>query len=453
MANPHPGKRQRTEEPVVATFNATKIEIWEALTRLDASFTQQLLFRLAMSQPRVASEIWESYQSELQKQRRQILDFGIHADEVEATLNEQYGNVGGSKQFELANGVISQILKSITAIQEEATKPNASFGTRKSGMETLRHIGEIICTSNGVIPHEVIKNFQHDPALEDAMLAIITSMSLDERRTMAKHRDGESDFREKMQDLVADGNGSCVFAGMGDVLSALCTGGFTDSNGQDDRGNDIQSLENQSQRRISQQQNDYYANLQARFTGIAAMNQFTASHNLQSQSLPHGEQLPSVQKVSASQQQQQQQHQQQQHQQQQHQQQQQQQHQQQQQQHQQQHQQQQQQRQQYAPASHTPQTSLASTSPTYANPSTYQQHASPHAAHAYYSAPPYQPALGNLATRQYSATPPPYQMDPRYAGVKYPPTAVQSQLASQAYSADQYWASKQSYQPPSGQQQ
>jgi hypothetical protein len=396
MANPQPGKRQRTEEPT--NFNATKIEIWEALTKLDASFTQQLLFRLAMSQPRVASEIWESYQSELQKERTLVLDFGIHAEEVETALNEKYGNLGGSKQFELADDVIDQILRSINAIQEEATKANASFGTRKSGLETLRNIGEAICTSNGVIPQEVIKSFQHDPALEDAMLAIVGCMTIEQRSAMAKARDGSSEFREKMRDLVADGDGLCIFGRVGDVLSVLEGAHAASNNGQGERRDTVVTT-----REPQPHVRDYYSNLQAGFVsngaGIAAMNQFTASHNVQLNSAPHGSNLPAVKNMPAAQH--------------------------------------------YAPQAATP--------ASYGN-STYQpQHVSPrpnpYPAAAYYSAPPYQPALGNLATRQYSATPP-YQVDPRYTNPKYPPTAAP--LASQAY-PDQYWTNKPSYQPP-GQQ-
>jgi hypothetical protein len=391
MANPYPGKRQRTEEPT--NFNATKIEIWEALTRLDASFTQQLLFRIAMSQPRVASEIWESYQSELEKQRTEVLDFGIHAEEVDNALNANYDSLSGSKQFELADDVIDQILRSIAAIQKEATKANTSFGTRKSGLEVLRNIGEIICTSNGVIPREVIKSFQHDSALEDAMLAIVECMSAEQRSAMVKAGDGSSDFREKMRNLVADGDGLCIFSKVGDVLRALEEAHAASTSGR--RDTVVTTREPQPHVR------DYYANVQASFVstgaGIAAMNQFTASHNVQPNSLPHRTNLPTVKNMP--------------------------------------------------PAKHYVQQ--ASTPASYAN-STYQsQHASPrpnpYPEAAYYSGPPYQPALGNLATQQYSTTSPPYQGDPRYANQKYPPTAAP--LASQAY-PDQYWTNKPSYQPP-----
>ncbi|KAF2794303.1 hypothetical protein K505DRAFT_361184 [Melanomma pulvis-pyrius CBS 109.77] len=395
MANPHPGKRQRTEEP--PSFDATKNEIWEALTRLDASFTQQLLFRLAMSQPRVASEIWVSYQSELLKESNQVLDFGIISEEVDTTMNQNYGNMGNVKQFEFADDVIEQILQSIATIQEEATKPNASFGTRRSALETLRHIGSIICRSEGVIPLEVVKSFRDDSALEDAMLAIVGCMTTEQRREMAGLREGAFEFREKMQDLITEGTLRCVFARMSGVLSALEGegGGQPMSNHGSDTLAHIK---------------EYYAKRRAGLVssgaGIAAMNQFTASHNIQPHMSPHGASLPLPQKIPAA-------------------------------------------AQHYAPAPHFPSTS---TTPQpqpqpYANPVTYQLQPQPISTHSYYSAPPYQPALGNLATRQYSAIPPPYQVDPRYSNQKYPPTAAQSQLASQAY-PDQYWANKSSYQPP-----
>ena len=409
MASYHLGKRRRTEETI--TFDANKIDVWNALTQLDPSYTQQLLFRIAMSQPRVASEIWESYQSELRKQRTQVLNFGIHADEVELSIRKFYENAGSAKKLEQVEGIINQISKSISTIQEEATKANASFGTRNSGLETLRNIGEVICLSNSGIPHEVVAKFRDNPMLEDAMIAILTCMTLEERNRMAVFRHESSEFRVKLQDLIANAHQFSVFKKLGEVLDVLC-GGLSDrSNGQVNHKAGMAHMwsEDVARPRQSDQNATYYASPQARFTGIAAMNQFTldSQHHMPGRGThpPLIKQRPAVQQ-------------------------------------------------------HTP--SATPLSQLYTSPATSQsrhqpqpqpRHPSPHASNAYYSAPPYQPALGNLAASQYSENFPhqsisPYQGNPRYAGTTHQPPVPQSQLASQVYATEQYWASKPSYQRP-----
>ncbi|MCJ1282667.1 hypothetical protein MMC26_001992 [Xylographa opegraphella] len=93
----------------------------------------------------------------------------------------------------------------------------ASYGTKKSALETLRKIGKTGCVSGGdVIGSEVQKGFQWDACLEDTMFGIVQTMTQQERDMIMK-----GDFGVKLEELVELSKDYCLFETLDEVLALL----------------------------------------------------------------------------------------------------------------------------------------------------------------------------------------------------------------------------------------
>jgi acyl-CoA synthetase (AMP-forming)/AMP-acid ligase II len=110
----------------------------------------------------------------------------------------------------------------IEEIGEQAGESPASFGTKQSGLEALRKIGNTILLSCDTIGYEVRKQFQSDSALEDAMLENVGNMSDEECQKMCDIKEGRTTFLEKLEELASVGKEQCVFEGLNEVFSQLC---------------------------------------------------------------------------------------------------------------------------------------------------------------------------------------------------------------------------------------
>jgi hypothetical protein len=117
--------------------------------------------------------------------------------------------------------VFNSVCSTIETIGEQAGTQTASFGTRYSALETLRKIGKTVCLGSNTIGHEVRKQFQYDPSLEDPMTQIVDYMSDKERTDMLAINDGRSTFMHKMCELEELAQGCCVFEGIGTVIAQL----------------------------------------------------------------------------------------------------------------------------------------------------------------------------------------------------------------------------------------
>jgi hypothetical protein len=79
---------------------------------------------------------------------------------------------------------------------------DTSFGTRKSALETLRKIGKSIVLAPSTLGHEVLKQMQEDATLPEAMLAILASMTVEERLAAAHSADEKGSLLQKMQEFL-----------------------------------------------------------------------------------------------------------------------------------------------------------------------------------------------------------------------------------------------------------
>ncbi|KAF1345041.1 hypothetical protein BDV97DRAFT_40151 [Delphinella strobiligena] len=88
-----------------------------------------------------------------------IIDFDHLSKEVWHELNTRYSGLSGSKQYDRAYDALGVVLDCVAEIGEQ-TPVHASFGTKKSALETLRKMGRSVCLSNSdVVGHEVYQAF------------------------------------------------------------------------------------------------------------------------------------------------------------------------------------------------------------------------------------------------------------------------------------------------------
>ena len=108
---------------------------------------------------------------------------------------------------------------------------NSSLGTKRSALETLRKMAKTLLMGGpDVISHELMKDFQEDPAFEDSMCHVIQAMNVEERAQMCRVNDGE--ILDKLDELVRLSRDHCVLEGLPKV-KALIQGTATDGDSED----------------------------------------------------------------------------------------------------------------------------------------------------------------------------------------------------------------------------
>ncbi|KAF2662257.1 hypothetical protein K491DRAFT_773373 [Lophiostoma macrostomum CBS 122681] len=204
----------------------------------DGQSVRALLLLAAQKDTQIAASIKLRYEVIALRRRTRILNFDHNSKDVWYTLNKKYRSLSGSKACDIAGEVFHEICDIIREIGDEASAAQTSFGTKQSGLETLRKIGKTIClSSNDTLRHEVQEQFSHcETCLEDAMESIVGRMTANERDTMCQVDDGRSTFLEKLRELQELGDAHCVFDRLGRVVHALIgdDGHFTDEGGDRD---------------------------------------------------------------------------------------------------------------------------------------------------------------------------------------------------------------------------
>jgi hypothetical protein len=203
------------------------IEITALIDRLPEPAVRNLLINAALRHADIASTVQDLHNRAIVALRNRAIDFDHYSKSAWKALNVTYARLSGSNQYEIAGEAMSQITDCIEAINK-ATPEHASFGTKKSALETLRKIGKSIALGNAdVLGHEVQKQFQWDHSLETTMLRIAESMSVEERNKFMT-----AEFEDKLLELERLGDDHCIFESLKDVRLALL--GADPSSGEDE---------------------------------------------------------------------------------------------------------------------------------------------------------------------------------------------------------------------------
>ncbi|MCJ1360389.1 MAG: hypothetical protein MMC33_010394 [Icmadophila ericetorum] len=167
------------------------------LKTLSQPTIKQILIQAARDHPDVAQSIRSYHEHVVAAERAKVIDFDRNSKEAWKAINVTYAKLSGSHQYDRAFDAYTTVRECIDEIAKQCTA-NASFGTNKSVLETLRKIGKSICLSNNTVASEVRKSFRSETKLPGTMLKIVKSMSAAEKRAMLEG-DGWGD---KLKELV-----------------------------------------------------------------------------------------------------------------------------------------------------------------------------------------------------------------------------------------------------------
>ncbi|KAF1960077.1 hypothetical protein CC80DRAFT_489303 [Byssothecium circinans] len=188
----------------------------------NGALLKRMMLQLAISDTHTATYVSQNYVNLLAREQARVIDFDHYSKDVWHKLNSDYEHLSGSKAYDISWDVQSAIVARINKIGSKAGNEHTSFGTKRSGLETLRKIGKTIClSSNDTLGHEVQKQFGHETSLEDAMYTIVEAMSEEQRERMCEVHDGRSTFLEELVELKGLDGSHCVFEGLEGVISLL----------------------------------------------------------------------------------------------------------------------------------------------------------------------------------------------------------------------------------------
>lgn len=241
-----PAKRARLSTNGVAVPRPQNPKNYASIVkRLDRATVNSLLCTAASTHTDIANAIDLTVNRVAEVERKKVVDFDYLSRNALKALNVTYDRLSGSAEYDMAGEAESSVRDCIRTIRK-GCPPHANFKTLKSGLETLRVIGEIIILSNNTVSHEVQKVFYIDRILEDTMFGIVNAMTDLERDTLVYQ--GWIYKLEKLEELanvhcIFEGLGDvvhCIFKGLGDVIQLLEGGGGEDEDedGKEDEEED-----------------------------------------------------------------------------------------------------------------------------------------------------------------------------------------------------------------------
>ena len=212
-------KRRRTDflpQPALAKYRAVpKFDCERGVARLPIQKVRDLVIAAARTYPSFIELIRDEVNKIDAEHAAKVVDLDYHSKTAWRELNVEYSKLSGSHQYDRAWDALETVEACFKAIRK-ACPVSASYGTKKSGLETCRKIGKSICLSNGVIGDEVRKSFQEDNVLEETMMWIARTLNQDERDRLMN-----DEFGDKLKELVRISSTNCVLPGLWEVLGLM----------------------------------------------------------------------------------------------------------------------------------------------------------------------------------------------------------------------------------------
>ncbi|KAK3402319.1 hypothetical protein B0T20DRAFT_334263, partial [Sordaria brevicollis] len=194
------------------------------IAALPSTFTASLLAYAAARDPYIASIL--THQHDLQNQAVQrstrVLNFISYAQKAWDMLNVKYARLSGSRAFNKAFEVVSDIgdiFDDILAvIEEEGGYEGASYGTRKNALETMVEIMSCMATApNDEIGHQARKSDCVPREMEGKLVGFVEGY-FDEEELERMDKEGVTG---KVRELEKEAEGYCMFERLGEVVDLL----------------------------------------------------------------------------------------------------------------------------------------------------------------------------------------------------------------------------------------
>ena len=203
-----PAKRARSNTDTHAV-DPSKVQ--ELVGSIDPKTISQLLIAAAKAYPDVASLVQQEVDRIAAAERAKVIDFDYLSKSVWKTLNVTYARFRDSHAYEMSGQAANDIEDCIEQIRTRCPK-TASFKTKENALETLRKIGKSICLSNGVVGHEIRKDYQYGGTLISTLLAIAKNLKDEEITKLRPWCD------DKLVELHGIADGLCIFEDLGKVI-------------------------------------------------------------------------------------------------------------------------------------------------------------------------------------------------------------------------------------------
>jgi hypothetical protein len=219
MSGAPSSKRQRTNTIGASVSGPDDINLHANVSllirELPAETITSFLATAASRDPSIAKLILDEHNRIIAAERAKILDFDQYSKLAWKVINVTYSKLSGSAQYEASFQATADVENYIEVINK-ATPEHASFGTKKSALETLRKIGKTIALSSDVVGHEVRIQFQGETCLEKTMLRIARGMTAEERAKVLTE-----EFDAKLEELEQLAEGHCILEKMSYVRRVL----------------------------------------------------------------------------------------------------------------------------------------------------------------------------------------------------------------------------------------
>lgn len=165
MSHEPSAKRQRvdsvgTHARIVPEFNLGRIEeLSTKIAALPPSSIQAIAKAVVLKEPSgYLATLVDQKHLQLKEQERaraaQGISFSKYIDQANYVLNEKYARLSETKQYDALGDAQSAVEGMLIAIVKR-TKDFSAYATKKSAVETMRSIFEILLESESLIAHEV----------------------------------------------------------------------------------------------------------------------------------------------------------------------------------------------------------------------------------------------------------------------------------------------------------
>ncbi|KAJ5565398.1 hypothetical protein N7513_001640 [Penicillium frequentans] len=216
-----------------APINEAPVPSPKEMIKLKAEGLAELLHKAAKAHPDVNTMVTAAINSMMEERKKRIVDFDQYSKSIWSAINVRHSSKKGSKQYDLSFDVASEVSSTISHIANQCAE-FSNPRTRLNGLETLRKIGKTIClSSNDTLGHEVQKQFQSDPSLENAMHDIVSEMSPAEREVVMN-----GPLWQKLDELEQLANDYCVFEGLHAVMDLIQGEGGNDAGEEEESEDD-----------------------------------------------------------------------------------------------------------------------------------------------------------------------------------------------------------------------
>jgi len=135
----------------------TRTQLSSTIRSLDCKALETLLLDAACTHPAVAQSITSHVAAERAAEASKVHDFDHYSKSAWYSLNKEYARMRCSRQFEVGHDVASSIERMFDTMVKQSPA-HASYGTKRSAVETMRKICQSIVLADPSELAKVVRN-------------------------------------------------------------------------------------------------------------------------------------------------------------------------------------------------------------------------------------------------------------------------------------------------------